>query len=222
MTEKNCTWIFDLDGTLIDSQAAILSSLRTAITSIAPDRLQMLASVKIGPPLKTIASQLLGQERITTNPLEVGQFIDTFKAIYDDAGVRQTLPYPGVNELLQELSRRNQRLIIATNKRAVPTRKLLALLGWVDYFSWVGCLDEANEPDLGKQSIIKTYVEKTGINSSNHVFIGDTVADAMVAEHFSMPFVHAAYGYEPVDAHWQGIACAGRIDSPLKLLNIKI
>ena len=222
MGNVNRTWVFDLDGTLIDSQPAIIESCKAALEIIAPQRMFMIDEIKIGPALPAIGKMLLGEEHAS----ELGNFIDVFKATYDEVGVRNTYPYEGVTELIRALSARGDHLIIATNKRGTPTRKLIELLGWAEYFSWIGCLDEAQDPALGKSSVITGYLNvcarenERGLSNEQFLFVGDTVADAKVAEHFSMPFVHAAYGYEPHGTQWNGVPCLATIRRPIELLMI--
>lgn len=214
-TSPKRTWFFDLDGTLIDSEAAILASFRAALEVMAPEKIQDVHLIKIGPSIQEIGFMLFG----ANHQAEIDSFLELFKSIYDVSGIANTVAYDGVDELLEYLKSRDQNLVIATNKRGNPTRQLISRFGWDDYFSWTGCLDEAEHPASGKKSVLETYFKKFERDSAT-IFVGDTVADALVAKHFSMPFIRAAYGYEKNERNWAGVECSEYVNAPMEIKDI--
>jgi HAD superfamily hydrolase (TIGR01549 family) len=96
------TLLFDLDGTLVDSEEA----LRAPFVALGVDP----ATIPIGLPLVE-ACRLAG---ITT---------DDYLAHYDDTAAH---PFPGVDEVLRRLDR----WAVCSNKDRASGRRELARLGW--------------------------------------------------------------------------------------------
>jgi phosphoglycolate phosphatase-like HAD superfamily hydrolase len=94
--------IFDLDGTLVDSDAA----LRAPFEALGVDP----STVPLGLPL-VVACDLAGIQ------------VDDYLAAYDSSSVR---PFPGVDELLGQLDR----WAVCSNKARASGRAELSRLGW--------------------------------------------------------------------------------------------
>ena len=127
-------WIFDFDGTLIDSAPAIKLCYEKVTKNIAPQRINIVKNLQIGPTLSETAKVILGKE--FSHKLK--DFISEFKYEYDQILLSKTNAYKGVNEILKELKYRGSKIAIATNKRKEPTLKIIEHLNWGDYFNWGG------------------------------------------------------------------------------------
>ena len=81
--------IFDLDGTLIDSRAAILDAFGKVLAEqgIAPQI--ALSAVRIGPPLSETLRELTGSD----DQALLGALAEEFKAHYDSTGYQACLLY---------------------------------------------------------------------------------------------------------------------------------
>lgn len=95
--------LFDLDGTLVDSDAALLAPFE--LLGVHPDRLPPL-----GLPLGVACAQ-------------AGILVEDYIARYDEGAVQ---PFPGVDEMLAALPR----WAVCSNKTGSAGRKELARLGW--------------------------------------------------------------------------------------------
>ena len=104
--------LFDLDGTLIDSGAIIMASMRYASVTVLgrePDE-ELVRSAIGGPGLIAQMQEL--------DPLRVDELVDAYRA--HNAPLHESLEmFSGVTELLQGLRRRGHRLGIVTAKRRV-------------------------------------------------------------------------------------------------------
>ena len=129
--------IFDLDGTLINSSESILASISRAFDESNQVLRYPLTNKVIGPPLKETLSYLSGTE----DPSTLKLLSDRFKKNYDEIGFLQTKVYPGISAMLSKLMRHNIYMYVVTNKRIVPTLKILDHLGWNQYFLSVFCID---------------------------------------------------------------------------------
>ena len=123
----------------------------------------------------------------------VTKFIELFTQEYDQKILLQTKPYKYATEVLSYLKNKNDEIVIATNKRGNPTRKLINFFGWDHFFNWIGCMDDfknyKNKSDLVKNEIInKREYEEI-------YFVGDTVNDGITANENNIPFIFAKFGY---------------------------
>lgn len=200
--------IFDLDGTLIDSAPGILAAFKGAFEAcrIAPQ--QLLTAAIIGPPLMETLAKLAG-----TNDLPVLQpLADAFKAIYDETGYRQTMVFAGVDEMLAELSARGYTLHIATNKRILPTRRIVKHLGWEKHFLGVYALDAFDSPLKSKARMLGAILAGRRLNPKDALYIGDRQEDGGAARTNNMRFLLALWGYDgPTDCAWEELSSPDRL-----------
>jgi len=184
--------IFDLDGTLIDSSAGILESFRNAFVLGGQTLAHPLTTQVIGPPLLETLALLAG-----TSDLQVLRpLADAFKVHYDTQGYQLTRIFPGVLDLLKELVDLGRPLFIATNKRLLPTQRILEHLGWTSFFQRVYALDAFKPPLKGKSELLARILSSNGFAPSKTLYIGDRQEDAEVANHNGMLFAFAAWGYD--------------------------
>lgn len=209
------TWIFDFDGTLVDSEKAIRHCFHLVTQDLSPNRLDWCDQVKIGPPLYQTAGLILG----SNDDAFIQTFIHRFKEIYDGGEVLNTPIYPKASETLRGLCELGHQLTIATNKRGTPTRLLIDHLGWSSYFTHIACIDDLPDVSLGKFQLVTDLLKTLNTKPSNCMFVGDTVGDGKVAHQHSIPFIYASYGYGQYD-DWSNIPMAHSITQPSQLLNI--
>lgn len=131
------SFIFDLDGTLIDSAPSILASMKVAFDEAGIQPARPLTHELIGPPLAQTLTSLLTEATFGALP----GLIEGFKRHYDESGYRETRFYEGVPAMLSELRRMQLRLYVATNKRILPTRKIVEHFGWTSLFEELYALD---------------------------------------------------------------------------------
>jgi phosphoglycolate phosphatase len=183
--------IFDLDGTLIDSAPSILSSLGSALKRAGIQSLVPLNESLIGPPLRQALTTLTG---ISTEA-ELDILVEYFKDSYDTEGYKTARIYDGVEELLRSLADKQIPMAIATNKRIVPTLKIINLLGWEPYFKVVGALDSQSPPYSNKAALIRSLINEMAVDAATSVYFGDKWEDGEAADTNMMPFVAAGWGY---------------------------
>lgn len=203
--------VFDLDGTLIDSAPGILAAFAGAFDTcgLAPQR--PLTAALIGPPLMETLATLAG----TSDLLILQPLVEAFKASYDETGYRQTLVFAGVGEMLAKLSAHGYQLHIATNKRILPTRRIIEHLGWEKHFLGMYALDAFDPPLKSKASMLGAILARWELNPQHTVYIGDRQEDGEAAHANGMRFLLALWGYDgSVDGNWQ------KLESPDHLMEI--
>jgi len=182
-------FIFDFDGTLVDSEQAIYQCFQSITKQLAPNRVEYAKNILIGPPLRDTASEILGPKHQDS----LNEFVQLFIKMHDEQVIQHTQPYPDVIEVLKELHTQNIPMAIATNKRLAPTQKLMDHFGWSDYFDLIECTDSRSDI-RNKDEMIQDIINQ---NSSfkNGYFVGDTVNDGVSANKNQLKFIKAAYGY---------------------------
>ena len=182
-------FIFDFDGTLVDSEQAIYQCFQSITKQLAPKRIDYAKNILIGPPLRDTASEILGSEH--QNSLD--EFVHLFIAMHDEQVIQHTQPYPDVIQVLKKLHNKNIPMAIATNKRLAPTQKLMDHFEWNDYFSFIECSDSQNEL-RNKDAMIQDIINQNESFYGSY-FIGDTVNDGLSANLNQLQFIKACYGY---------------------------
>jgi phosphoglycolate phosphatase len=183
-------WIFDFDGTLVDSEKPIKECYKKITAALAPSRIKIAEEILIGPTLQETTKIILGSD----NANQYENFIELFKKEYDENLLLDTKPYLGVFETLQTLIKRGDKLAIATNKRQEATHKLINHYGWNEYFNWIGCANVEEEVIKNKNELVKFYI-KNNPKFSNAYFVGDTENDGDAATHNKLKFIKVNYGY---------------------------
>lgn len=189
--KRNLTVIFDLDGTLIDSQASILLSIEAALEEVGFESVLPLTKELIGPPLLETLSVICG----TNEPVKVSKVAAKFKEIYDAEGYKNSLPYDGVDELLGWLQAEGYGVCLVTNKRKVPTEKILEYFDWRQHFSHVYTIDSAGLPFKNKTEAMAKLLQESGIDPAHAVYVGDRHEDYEAATNNSMQCLLVQWGY---------------------------
>jgi phosphoglycolate phosphatase len=183
--------LFDLDGTLVDSAPAILATFQAVLDSHGIPPAVPLDRRLIGAPLLPTLMRLTG----TTREGDVAHLADAFCAAYDGDGLAATLGYDSLGPVLESLALRGRRLYVVTNKRGVPARRILELLGVARYFVGIHALDVARPPVLDKSELVTRLLSADRLEAARCVLVGDTADDATAAWRNGLPFVAATYGY---------------------------
>lgn len=199
--------IFDLDGTLWDSCRTVAESW--GIT------LERKYGVKEAPTADDVAGIMGLTVQGIADRLFSGygaESLDMCRACINDEPAYLSEHggdiYPGVEEMLDKLSRR-AKLFIVSNCEDGYIRSFLTWSGCGRFFTDFEC---EGRTGLGKAGNIQLIIRRNGIEMP--VYIGDTSMDEKSAGEAGCLFVHAAYGFGKAD---KPVAVAA---SPLELPGI--
>ena len=206
-------FIFDFDGTLVDSEKAIYQCFQSITKQLAPNRLEYAKNILIGPPLRDTASEILGPDHQDS----LDEFVQLFIEMHDEQVIQHTQPYPDVIEVLKQLHTQNIPMAVATNKRLAPTQKLIDHFGWNDYFQFIECSDSQSEMRK-KDAMIQDIINQNQIFQGSF-FIGDTVNDGLSANLKQLPFIKACYGYGR-DQDWTNVTTYQEIQQFIEILKL--
>lgn len=205
--------IFDLDGTLIDSAPSILYAFEKVLHDFAYEPLKPLESKIIGPPLRQTLQEISGE----SDSKKLNRLVDAFKDRYDNSTCTLSKVYPGINQTLSALVNQGKRLYIATNKRMIPTRKIIDHFSWNDLFQDIYAIDSANPAFQNKAHMIQSLMGDLGLQIKTCVYVGDRIEDAHAASENAITFIYAQWGYGPKILDLNG--CPGA-KQPIDLVSI--
>lgn len=179
--------LFDLDGTLLETEPGILASFRHTLQTLGlPPRSDAQLRTHIGPPLKTSWGELVGAE-LTDRATEI------YRQFYDAKGKFMARPYGGMLEALAQLST-SYRLFIATSKRKVFALDMAEHFGLRPYFAEVyGLLPENLAED--KAALIARILLEQSLNPQETLMIGDRLYDLTGAKANGLGSIGVLWGY---------------------------
>lgn len=160
------TILFDLDGTLTDSEPGIVNSVRYALRSFGMEAEPTTLRSFIGPPLYDSFRGTMGM-----SDADAKRAVDTYRVYFRDKGIFENAPYPGVPEMLEALRAAGRRLIVATSKPEVFAKRI------AEHFGFAGALEGVYGADMeGKRSskidVIRYAMRERGIAPSSAVMVG--------------------------------------------------
>jgi len=179
-------FIFDLDGTLVDSLPGIEDSVRFAVARPIPPLRPL-----IGPPIRSILRSL--EPGATEGDLD--RLTESFRGAYDSTGWRNTILQPGAAEVLAELHDQGRRAFLATNKPAAVTTKILGMLEIGQYFAGVFTRDSRTPGLASKTEMLQALLDYHSLDPASCMMVGDTVEDYLSAAEAGMDAVIVANGY---------------------------
>ena len=148
MTEN--TWVlFDLDGTLTQSEEGIWNCVRHTLRTMGiPEPDAETLRKYIGPPLLWSFRNLAGM-----GEEEALRAIEIYRGRYNTAGLFENRVYPGIRAALRRLKKAGVRMGVVTGKPALPTGKILEHFGLRKFFDSVVC---ARDNQADKEAMIRS------------------------------------------------------------------
>ncbi|MCL7461632.1 HAD-IA family hydrolase [Pseudomonas sp. NW5] len=186
--------VFDWDGTLVDSIARIVESVRRAAEQCAlvqRDEARIRGIIGLGLP-EAIASLY--------PDVEDPQLLERFRTVYSEHYLqleREPSPlFEGVEEDLQAFRAQGYRLAVATGKSRRGLDRVLAGRGWQQFFDVTRCADEtASKPD---PRMLEEILAHCGLRAGQALMVGDSPFDLQMAQRAGMSSVAVGYGAQPL------------------------
>lgn len=177
--------VFDVDGTLIDTERAALESLSDTIRELTGEyREPSTLGFAFGPPAH-VTIERLGL------PLDKGlmMWYEKFGAAFaTDVEV-----YEGVRDMLERLTAEGCSLGVVTSKVRFEYEENFGPFGLCHLLPVAVCCDECEAPKPSPAPMLR-YMELTGATPAETLFVGDTVFDAECAHGAGVDFALAVWG----------------------------
>jgi phosphoglycolate phosphatase len=180
--------LFDLDGVLVDSRAAIAGSMNHALVELGyPGRPLEELYRFIGPPIFGAYAELLG---LPFESPQVAALVAAYRAHYRTYSLTATVLAPGIPEALDALAPEHA-LAVATSKPKPYAVPILERLGLADRFVAI------EGPDLDAQMELKAETVRRAlehVGGPPAVMVGDRIHDIEGARANGIPVIAVAWG----------------------------
>jgi phosphoglycolate phosphatase len=166
--------VFDWDGTLMDSEAQIVSCLRAAVRELALEPMgdETLRNV-IGLGLREALDALVpGRDEAFYRG-----FVECYRHHWFQSGGSSL--FGGVREMLNDLRGRQLLLGVATGKSRRGLDRVLGETGLAGHFDATRCADEA--PSKPHPGMLLDLMDELGVTPAQTVMVGDTEYDMEMA-----------------------------------------
>ncbi len=182
--------VFDLDGTLIDSERDLADSVNALLVEDGAEALP-LASIAsmVGDGAAALIRRAFDAARLQMNDRSLSRFL----AHYDERLTRTTRPYPGMIEALHVLTQRSHCAVL-TNKPLDHTRRLLEELELAPFFS-ASVGGDGPFPRKPDPAGLLHLVAQHAATSDTTILVGDSHIDAATAAAAGTGFCLAEYGF---------------------------
>lgn len=180
-------YLFDIDGTLLESAGDICGAVRAALAERGIGGLtEAYLRSFIGHHLFDLFREVLPG----SSPAEHEQLLARYREIYLARGHRSTRIYPGVVETLAALGGLKS---TATTKSTETARNVLAQFGLISWFDGVQGTD--GFPSKPAPDVIEKSLEKFGVPRAQCLLIGDAGPDMEAGRRAGVRTCAAAWGY---------------------------
>ena len=189
--------IFDLDGTLVDTNLDLIPALNHAI---AHEKVEPVSTDEVGHVVGRGARQMIEKAfelRSRETPANIDGLHERFLTHYEAHIADRSRPYPGVLQAMDRLASEGWTFAVCTNKLERLSRKLLAALGMTDRFAAIVGADSvpSRKPDPDH---IRRTARAAGADVKRAVMVGDSINDIKAAKAVPMPVVAVDFGYTDV------------------------
>ncbi|WP_370296260.1 HAD-IA family hydrolase [Poseidonocella sp. HB161398] len=191
--------LFDVDGTLVDSQGHIKLSMEAAFSAeglATPPAAEILSIVRLSLP--NAIAQLVPDMA----PERIDRMVETYKDAYAslrgaDAAASSPL-YDGALACLDALAAEDHVLIgIATGKSRRGLTHLLETHGLAHRFITTQVADD--HPSKPHPAMVEAALSATGVEARDAVMIGDTAFDMEMGRAAGVRRLGVSWGYHPAE-----------------------
>lgn len=189
------TYIFDLDGTLLNTLGDLAASCNFALREMKmPERTTDEIRRFVGNGVKKLIERAVPKG---TPSETVEQTLAIFRAHYLEHGLDTTKPYEGIDEMLAELKRRGKNIAVVSNKFYDATRQLCR-----HFFPDTVAVAIGEREGISKKPAPDTVIaalEELGVSTEGAVYVGDSEVDVQTAQNCGIPCISVLWGFRDKD-----------------------
>lgn len=180
--------VFDWDGTLLDSAAAIVHAIQSASRDLGlavPDdaRARHVIGLGLSDALNHAVPDLAAER--------IPEMVERYRFHYL-AGDHQLTLFDGVRSMLEDLSEAGHMLAIATGKSRLGLDRALDHSGLRTFFQGSRCADECRSKP--NPQMLEELIAEFGVSPESTVMIGDTSHDLQMARNAGVDGLAVTYG----------------------------
>lgn len=188
--------VFDVDGTLVDSQAHIMAAMTLAFSDLGlevPAREEILGLVGLSLPI--MMPKLAPDAGVDVHEALVEGYKSSFMRLRTEKSSQATMPlFPGAKEAIAVLNAEPESLLgVATGKSRRGLDKVLQSHALTKTFVTEQVAD--HHPSKPHPSMLSSCLDDTGVTSDRAAMIGDTSFDMEMAKAAGFFAVGVSWGY---------------------------
>lgn len=182
--------LFDLDGTLIDSEIGIVASVEYALTKLgAPIPPREVLRTWIGPPLRATFPTVLGDD-----PTTIERAVALYRERFAEVGWCEHAIYPGVQDAIESLAKSGTTLAVVTSKPDLYAGRIVASLPFGDRFARVYSV-HAGSARSEKAQMIGDALADFAVAAAHAVMVGDRHFDIAGARANRVRAIGVTWGF---------------------------
>lgn len=183
--------LFDLDGTLIDTNELIIQTFQTVLDERFPGKYSRESILPfLGPTLRETFTAI--------DPDQVEEMIQEYRAWNMANHDRMVAAFPGVVETIKQLSESGVKLAIVSTKRNDMVMRALHVMGITELFDTVVGLDDVTyaKPD---PEPVRLALSRLGTSPEEALMVGDNFHDIIAARAAGVDSVAVAWSIKGLD-----------------------
>ena len=187
------TYIFDLDGTLLDTLDDLAAAANYALRQHGmPEHSRDDIRRFVGNGVRMLMVRAVPDG--DRNPL-FDSALATFRNYYLHHSIDRTAPYPGIPELLAELRRRDCRIAVVSNKFCTATEELCRHFFADTVEVAIGENEAAGIRRKPAPDTVFEALRRLGARVETAVYVGDSDVDILTASAASLPCISVLWGF---------------------------
>ena len=191
------TYIFDLDGTLLDTLADLAASCNYALrTHGMPEHSIDDVRRFVGNGVRKLMERAIPDGE--ANPDFEATFA-TFREYYMHHSLDTTKPYPGIMDTLVELKARGCRLAVVSNKMMAATVELCKHFFPDTIEVAIGENEAGGIKKKPAPDTVLAALKQLGVSGEDAVYVGDSDVDLATARNSGLPCISVLWGFRDRD-----------------------
>lgn len=190
-------YLFDLDGTLVDTAPDINAALNHALQRHGYTGVdEAITRHWIGHGARVLIRQALQNQQAAAAASDTitDALLTDFIRYYEEHIADNSKPYPGVIDALKQLRRRGAKLAVVTNKLTTLSEQVLDALELTRYFESIVCGDSTDNPKPAADPALLACRELS-VPVTRVLFVGDSATDVDCARAAGCDVVCVPDGY---------------------------
>lgn len=197
MMQQYHTYIFDLDGTLLDTLDDLAAAVNYALRSYGmPEHSREEVRRFVGNGVRMLMIRAIPDgER---NP-QFEEVFSTFRQYYLEHSLDRTRPYDGIPEMLERLKQRGCRLAVVSNKFDAATKELCRHFFADTIEVAVGEHEAEGIRKKPAPDTVNEALSQLGVDRLDAVYVGDSDVDLQTARNAGLPCISVLWGFRDKD-----------------------
>ncbi len=189
------TYIFDLDGTLIDTLESLYVSVNATLEELGFGTItREQCRAFVGSGARMLMARALQSVTEECNEEQIDLSMGVYSRIFAENCTYQVKPYDGIEALLSSLKERGNKIAVLSNKPHEQTVQVVEEYFGSNYFDCIQgqCDQIPRKPD---PESIRYVMNQLGVTEEQCVYIGDSEVDMITGEEAGVTTIGVSWGF---------------------------